>query len=141
MERPELKNSGKSMRCFMSTPTSLPFEKVDTRLFRAFNAASDAGSFTLGAAKAGMTQSGMSQHIAKLEEQLGVPLFERVNKKVLLTPAGTRLKTFIEESSERLERFVEDLTKDKAEARGLVKYAMPVFCLKTPHFPMLLESR
>ncbi|OYZ11959.1 MAG: hypothetical protein B7Y39_19090 [Bdellovibrio sp. 28-41-41] len=50
----------------------LVFDRIDTRLFKAFLAAAIAENFTQAAEKAGMTQSGISQHIAKLEEQVGV---------------------------------------------------------------------
>jgi LysR family transcriptional regulator, transcriptional activator of the cysJI operon len=116
-------------------------DPLDTRLFRAFVAAAEAGNFTLAALKAGMTQSGISQHIAKLEKRLGSPLFERVNKRVLLTPSGKRLKEFIEAYSEQVEDFVNGLSHQHISPSGVVRYAMPGFCLKTPHFPKLLTMR
>ena len=47
------------------------FTLLDTRLFKAFMAAAETRSFTHAATRAHMTQSGVSQHIAKLEEQIG----------------------------------------------------------------------
>ena len=38
-----------------------------------------------------MTQPGLSQQLAQLEGQLGVPLFERSGRRILLTPAGQAL--------------------------------------------------
>ncbi len=38
-----------------------------------------------------MTQSGVSQHVRKLEEQLGTSLLDRQGKKFSLTEAGERL--------------------------------------------------
>lgn len=87
-----------------------------------------------------MTQSGMSQHIAKLEEQVGVPLFERINKKVILTEAGSDLRNFIETYSDTLDSFIDRVTQKNSEPQGSVGYAMPASCLKTPHFPILLEE-
>ena len=98
-------------------------------------AAAETGSFTHGAVQAGMTQSGMSQHISKLEEQIGVPLFERVNKKVILTSAGHRLREFVETSSESLSEFVEKLTRDRVQPQGVVRYAMPAFLFKDAALP------
>src|SRR5688572_25662502 len=98
------------------------FSQIDPRLFRAFDSAAQLGSFTLGAQKAGMTQSGMSQHIARLEEQLGVPLFERVNKKVLLTTAGQELRNFLNFYSDSVDSFVERLRKNVTAPKGIVKY-------------------
>lgn len=44
--------------------------------------------FTKAAELCFVTQSGLSQQIKKLEEELGMPLFKRVGKKVQLTEAG-----------------------------------------------------
>lgn len=117
------------------------FGQVDTALFRAFAAAAEAGSFTLGARRAAMTQSGMSQQIARLESQIGLPLFERINKRVLLTPAGRELQAFIGAYAESLDVFIDGLRRESSTPRGPVRYAMPASCLKTPHFPLLLEKR
>ncbi len=119
----------------------LIFDRIDTKLFKAFMAAATVQNFTRAAEKAGMTQSGMSQNIAKLEGQLGVPLFERINKKVLLTDAGKELKNFLDSYSETLDLFIDRVAQRKSEPEGLVSYAMPASCLKTPHFPSLLEER
>jgi LysR family cyn operon transcriptional activator len=45
--------------------------------------------FTKAAELCFVTQSGLSQQIKKLEEELGMPLFFRIGKKVQLTEAGT----------------------------------------------------
>jgi LysR family cyn operon transcriptional activator len=44
--------------------------------------------FTKAAELCFVTQSGLSQQIKKLEEELGMPLFKRIGKKVQLTEAG-----------------------------------------------------
>ncbi len=115
------------------------FDQIDARLFKAFLHAASEKSFTIGAIKAGMTQSGMSQQIARLEEQLGINVFERVNKKILLTDAGEQLRKFIENYNDTLDNLMEEVTQSKQTLRGSVRYAMPGSCLKTPHFPKLLE--
>lgn len=45
--------------------------------------------FTKAAELSFVTQSGLSQQIKKLEEELGMPLFVRIGKKVQLTEAGS----------------------------------------------------
>src|SRR5690606_1001891 len=45
-------------------------------------------SFTLAAARENATQSGVSQHIRKLESAFGVKLFRRLPGEVLPTPAA-----------------------------------------------------
>lgn len=58
---------------------------VDIRLFVA---AYEERSFTLAAEREHATQSGVSQHIAKLERGLGVQLFARENGGIVPTPAA-----------------------------------------------------
>lgn len=117
------------------------FDTLDTNSFKAFWVASDTLNFTIAAKKAGLTQSGVSQHISKLEKQLGAPLFERVNKKVFLTSAGKTLKTYIEKYLDQAEVLKEEIGSQTKALSGLVSYAMPTSCLLSPHFSILLERR
>ena len=54
-------------------------------------------SFSRAAKALNYTQSAISQMIAGLEEELGVQLFVRVNRGVILTDNGTRLIPYIQE--------------------------------------------
>jgi len=47
------------------------FARLDGGSFKAFVAAAKALNFTTAAEKAAMTQSGVSQHVARLERELG----------------------------------------------------------------------
>jgi len=51
----------------------------------------ETGHFTRAAARLNMTQPGLSQHIQKLEAQLGKPLLSRDGKSFIPTPAGEAL--------------------------------------------------
>ena len=53
-----------------------------------FRAAAAAGSFTGAAALLGMTQSNVTQQVAKLERELKTPLFFRNGRRVELTRRG-----------------------------------------------------
>lgn len=114
---------------------------IDTALFGAFKAAAEEGSFTVAAQKIHLTQSAISQQIAKLEAQIGTPLFQRVNKKVLLTEAGKKLLQFTVEHEESFERFLDEFHQSTQTISGKVSYAMPHSCLFTPHSPLLLKKR
>jgi LysR family glycine cleavage system transcriptional activator len=57
---------------------------------RVFEAAARHENFTRAAAELGMTQAAVSYQIRVLEERLGVALFRRERKKVVLTDAGRR---------------------------------------------------
>jgi len=63
---------------------------IDIYLLRYFIAVVETGSFTRAADKVFVTQPTLSAGIKKLEGQVGQPLFERSNRRVFLTDAGTR---------------------------------------------------
>src|SRR5690606_4872771 len=63
---------------------------VELYLIRYFIAVIEAGGFTKAAASLNITQPTLSAGIRKLEDGLGVTLFERSGRRVFLTPAGTR---------------------------------------------------
>ena len=56
---------------------------------RAFEAAARHGSFTQAAGELNVTHGAVSRHVRALEAWLGSPLFERHNRRVVLTEAGT----------------------------------------------------
>ncbi|KPJ90230.1 MAG: hypothetical protein AMJ53_14360 [Gammaproteobacteria bacterium SG8_11] len=121
--------------------TNKNFLRLDHRFFKAFMAAAETENFTQAAEKACMTQSGISQQIAKLEDQLGVPLFKRLGKNVILSPAGEKLVVYVRHYLENIESFFNDIQDKHQSMDGQVSYAMPPSCILSPHFPMLLERR
>ena len=54
---------------------------------RAFEAAARHLSFTKAAEELHVTQAAISHQVKTLEEQLGLPLFRRLNRRLLLTDA------------------------------------------------------
>ena len=63
---------------------------MELRNLRAFQAVVDQGSYQKAAERLGYTQSTITVQIQQLEEELGVPLFERVGRRMALTEAGKR---------------------------------------------------
>lgn len=79
---------------------------------RSFCQLVEIGHFTRTAERLHMTQSGVSQHISKLEEQVGLALLARQGKQFSLTDAGERLyaeaRVIIESLSNLEQRVGED---------------------------------
>ncbi|WP_036746628.1 LysR family transcriptional regulator [Paenibacillus sp. UNC451MF] len=81
--------------------------------FEVFLKVYETGSFTKAAEKLNMTQSAVSHSIAALEKNLGIKLFERVNRTVKITQAGISILPHVREIFNQ-----EEIIKQKA--RGLV---------------------
>lgn len=58
---------------------------------RAFEAAARCLNFTEAARQLGMTQAAVSYQIKLLEERVGTALFDRIGRRIELTPAGQSL--------------------------------------------------
>ncbi|GAB97537.1 DNA-binding transcriptional LysR family regulator [Kineosphaera limosa] len=65
--------------------------QLETRQLRYFLAVAEYGTFTKAADELHIAQPSLSQAIAKLESQLGLPLFHRVGRRVVLSEAGRDL--------------------------------------------------
>ena len=81
---------------------------LDPLSLECFLAVAESGSFTKAASSVKRSQSAISQHITKLESQMGELLFER-GKKLKMTPHGELLlsyaKKIVELSREAIDRF------------------------------------
>lgn len=86
------------------------------REIRLFVAAYEERSFTAAAVREHGTQSGVSQHIRKLEERFGVRLFSRDKGKVTPTPAGDSYYS----------RCVEMLRLNEATHQSMMMYSQGV---------------
>ena len=104
---------------------------------KTFCTLAEVGHFTKTAKKLFMTQSGVSQHIKKLEQQLGTSLLIRDGKSFTLNDAGNKL--FIKgqellKSAEELENLI---TQDE-QYEGTIQIASPG-SIGLKLYPYLLE--
>ncbi|GAB3489084.1 LysR family transcriptional regulator [Marinomonas epiphytica] len=91
---------------------------------RTFCTLAEVGHYTKTAQLLNMTQSGVSQHIKKLEEQFAVALFVKQSKPMSLTDAGERLFKEAQEILFALEELKTTVGEDPHD-RGLVRLASP----------------
>ena len=91
---------------------------------RTFCTLVEVGHFTRTAEQLNMTQSGVSQHVRKLEEQLGKPLLLRQGKGFSLTDAGERLYREGREVIDTLSELGNRLHEDPP-CEGAVRLASP----------------
>ncbi len=82
---------------------------------RAFEAAARHLSFTRAAGELNVTQAAISHQVKALEAGLGVTLFRRLNRRLLLTDAGQAYLPDVRDSFDRLAEATERLTaRDRA---------------------------
>ncbi|QHW32037.1 LysR family transcriptional regulator [Paenibacillus rhizovicinus] len=72
--------------------------KLHLEWYRIFLHTAHAGNLTKAAQELHVTQPSVSYAIKQLEEGLGVKLFDRLSKGVVLTPEGADLMKFVEQS-------------------------------------------
>lgn len=61
---------------------------MDTRLVRSLRAVVESGSYAKAADRLGYTQSTITAHMKQLESELGIALFERIGRNMVLTEKG-----------------------------------------------------
>jgi len=96
---------------------------------RAFEAAARHLSFRRAAEELFVTPAAISHQIKGLEDYLGVPLFHRLNKSLLLTEAGQAALPTLREGFERLAEAVELMRAD-SPSRFLTVSVAPSFASK-----------
>jgi DNA-binding transcriptional LysR family regulator len=69
---------------------------------RAFEAAARHLSFKLAASELHVTQGAIGQQVKALEDRLGVRLFERLHKQLMLTPAGQEYVASVQKAFHRI---------------------------------------
>ncbi len=90
---------------------------------RLFEAVARHGSFTRAAAAIHLSQPAVSIQVKRLEEQLGVALFEQMGKKIYLTAAGKELYATCGDLFERLDSFENRLEALRGEVAGPLRLA------------------
>src|SRR3954471_19234601 len=65
---------------------------------RAFLAAVRTGSFTAAATELAVAQASVSELIRRMEDELGLPLFGRGARHLVVTPAGSELLPYAEQA-------------------------------------------
>jgi len=83
----------------------------------------DLGNFSLAAEELYLSQSSLSKHIIALEKELGVKLFDRTSRKIVLTDAGNKVLPFARQIAEIRERITRVAGEEASLQRNLVNIA------------------
>ncbi len=93
---------------------------------RAFEAAARHLSFTKAAEELSVTQGAISHQVAALEAQLGIQLFERLNRRLRLTTLGSQYLPPLSDAFDRIAAATHELNLDEREG-ALRVTVMPSF--------------
>jgi LysR family transcriptional regulator, low CO2-responsive transcriptional regulator len=96
---------------------------VTLRQMKVFAAVARQLSFTRAARELHLTQPAVSQQIKLLEEEVGMPLFEKIGRKVQLAPAGSELLHYAVQTLELMREASESLAAMRGLKRGVLKLA------------------
>src|SRR5581483_929745 len=86
-----------------------------------FLAAAQTQNFRKAAELCLVAQSALSRQIAALEAELGVELFRRNKKRVMLTPEGEEFASYVRSALEQLQQGQQMLGDLRAGERGTVE--------------------
>jgi DNA-binding transcriptional LysR family regulator len=99
---------------------------MDWDKLRIFHAAAQAGSFTHAGDSLHMSQSAVSRQVSALEHDLGVPLFHRHARGLLLTEQGELLYRTANDVLMKLEAVQSNLTDSKEKPSGILRVTTTV---------------
>lgn len=87
---------------------------MDLKNLTAFIHVAELGSFTKAGVALGCSQSTISFQIRQLEEELGFPLFERINRTVVLTEKGREVLVFAHQIRKMTAELKQNIHADSA---------------------------
>jgi len=111
---------------------------MEVRQLQIFRVLAEELNFTRTAELVHTVQSNVTSQIKALEEELGVPLFDRLGRKVTLTDAGRRFQPFAERALEAMEHGLRAL-KAGSEPSGLLRIGAPESVL-TYRLPKVIRA-
>jgi LysR family transcriptional regulator, hydrogen peroxide-inducible genes activator len=92
---------------------------MDIQQLKYFLKVAELGSFTHAGQELSVSQPALSRSIAKIEEELGLPVFERQTRQVVLTEAGKSLRWRAMQIVQMLDEIPKEICDD--ESTGLVR--------------------
>ncbi len=99
---------------------------LDWDKLRVFHAAAEAGSFTHAAETLRLSQSAISRQVSALEHDVGVPLFHRHARGLVLTEQGEMLYRTAHDVLMKLEAIKTRLTETKDRPSGVLRVTTTV---------------
>lgn len=106
---------------------------MDLKYLNTFRTIVNEGSFSKAADRLSYTQSTITFQIGQLEQELGVPLFEKIGRKMQLTKAGKHFLPYADNVLESINK-LQDFQTDLKEYQGDLHIGVgeTLLCFKLP---------
>ncbi len=114
---------------------------METRQLRYFVAIYETGSLSAAASACHVAQSALSYQLARLEEQLGVALFERRPRGMAPSVEGDRFYGHARQILKAIADAESDLKAQAAEISGTVTVGLPYTALEMIGLPLMERAR
>lgn len=99
----------------------MPRLPIDLTSLEALSSIAETGSFSAAAEELGISQSAVSSRIRTAEEILGIELFHRTTRSVVITEQGARLKARADHTLSELRAILDEFKDEVRLIRGRVK--------------------
>jgi DNA-binding transcriptional LysR family regulator len=104
--------------------SELDAARIDLNKLRTFCVIAEEGGVSAAAQKLALTRSAVSHSLAALESSLGLLLFHRVGKKLVITREGTRLRGAYADAQGRIADALADIGDEEIDVRGWVRVGL-----------------
>lgn len=115
---------------------------MELKYLNTFKTIVNEGGFTKAAEKLNYTQSTITFQVSTLEQELGIKLFEKIGRKMVLSKAGERVLPYVEEvlsSVNKLQNFETDLQECQGDLR--IGIGETLLCYKMPEVVKKFNER
>lgn len=112
---------------------------METRHLHYFMAVCEELHFTRAAERLGISQPTLSQQIKVLEGEMGMPLFDRIGKKIALTQAGALLKDYAARMIQNEQNAKAAINELRSDNRGMIRLGVLPSDLDYRLTPMLVK--
>mgnify|MGYP000571980586 CR=1 FL=1 len=113
---------------------------MEIKQLKAFVAIAEEKTFTAGAKRVNVTQAAVSMQIRQLEEQVGLPLFTRTPRRVLITEAGEKLLERARRILREHDAALEELAEIAGAENGRLRIGSASAMFATEQLPAILEK-
>lgn len=113
---------------------------MEIKQLKAFVAIAEEKTFTAGAKRVNVTQAAVSMQIRQLEEEVGLPLFTRTPRRVILTEAGELLLERARRILREHDSALAELAEIAGAEHGRLRIGSASAMFATEQLPSILEK-